>query len=276
MHILSYGWPLFLSFGISALGQGIDRLTLEHYLGPAALGPYGVVADMLRQTFTVFGEVIILALVTMAKQHANVGNADEAQSILRKAFNACLAASAFGAAFFIVFGDAVLRLILKSEFIAPTHPLISIFALAFAFITMRNYYFAQVIYFSRASYLDLLVSFLFLAVSSVVSILLVPRYGLEGAAYALLAAGSSSCLAFIVLGRRWYRMPVDPTGFIIITGLACLLVLGSRATADLVPTGGAALVLDSALFALIGAFAIKHFGLLKAVPTVAIQEIPTS
>jgi len=270
-QILGYGWPLFLSFGINAVGQSTDRLLLAHYLGAAALGPYGVVADMLRQPFTVFGEVIILSLVTMAKQHAHTGNMAAAESILRKAFNACLAVSAFGAAFFVVFGDAVLRLILKPEFIAPTHPLIPIFALAFAFITMRSYYFAQVIYFTRASYLELIVSCLFLVVSLAASVLLVPRYGIEGAAYALLAAGSFSCVAFIVLGRRWYRMPIDLTGFFVITALAGLFVLGAEAVAEFFP---GALILDFAMFALLGAFAIKQFGLLKAIPAaVAVEEM---
>ena len=58
-HIVTYGWPLLLSFGVTAVGQSIDRLLLAHYLGPATLGPYGVVADMLRQSFTVLGDAII-------------------------------------------------------------------------------------------------------------------------------------------------------------------------------------------------------------------------
>ncbi len=109
LHIVSYGWPLLLSFGVTAVGQSIDRLLLAHYLGMATLGPYGVVADVLRQSFTVLGEAIILSLVTVAKTQANDGDAAGAAQTLQKAFNACLAAATFGAAFFIVFGDAVLR-----------------------------------------------------------------------------------------------------------------------------------------------------------------------
>ena len=33
LHIVSYGWPLLLSFGVTAVGQSIDRLLLAHYLG---------------------------------------------------------------------------------------------------------------------------------------------------------------------------------------------------------------------------------------------------
>ncbi len=99
LHIVSYGWPLLLSFGVTAVGQSIDRLLLAHYIGTAALGPYGVVADMLRQSFMVFGEAISLSLVTVAKSQATIGEHHAAEGTLRRAFNARLATAVFGAAF---------------------------------------------------------------------------------------------------------------------------------------------------------------------------------
>ena len=209
LHIVTYGWPLLLSFGVSAVGQSIDRLVLAHYLGAATLGPYGVAADVLKQSFTVLGEAIILSLVTVAKQYSNEGNFTAANVTLQKAFNACLAAAVFGAAFFIVFGELVLRAVLKPDFVAPMRDLIPSFAIAFAFMTMRNFYFAQVIYFTKASYLELVVSLLFLVVSTGLSLLLVPAYGAYGAAVSSMVSWILSCLAFAALGRRWYRLPID-------------------------------------------------------------------
>jgi O-antigen/teichoic acid export membrane protein len=261
--MLSYGWPLLLSFGISAAGQSIDRVLIGHYLGEAALGPYGVVADLLRQSFTVFGEVIALSLITIAKQHANDADADAADSVLRKAFNACLATATFGSAFFVVFGDAVLRLLLKPEFVAPTRGLVPFFAVAFAFTTMRNFYFAQVIYFSRASYLELVVSLLFLFTSSTLALLLLGPYGLTGAAIALMTASIVSCLAFAVLGRRCYRMPIDLPALITMPALAAVFILSARAAAALFPGGSGALVIDALAFALAAGLAIRRFDLLS-------------
>lgn len=264
LHIVSYGWPLFLSFGVTAVGQSIDRLLLAHYLGLATLGPYGVVADVLRQSFTVLGEVIILSLVTVAKTQVNRGDGAAADKTLQKAFNACLAAATFGAAFFIVFGHVVLGAVLQPEFVAPTRELIPILAIAFAFTTMRNFYFAQVIYFTDASYLELVVSLLFLVASTALSLLLVPGYGPYGAATALMVASIVGCLAFLVLGRRRYRMPVDLTALGVIPSLALLFVFGAQTTAGLIPVPALALALDGALFALLCAFAIRHFDLFVA------------
>jgi O-antigen/teichoic acid export membrane protein len=263
LHIVSYGWPLLLSFGVTAVGQSIDRLLLAHYLGLATLGPYGVVADVLRQSFTVLGEAIILSLVTVAKTQANRGDADGANQTLQKAFNACLAAATFGAAFFIVFGDAVLRVVLQPDFIAPMQDLIPIFAIAFAFTTMRNFYFAQVIYFTNASYLELIVALLFLGVSTTLSVVMVPIYGPRGAALALMVACIFACVTFMLLGRRWYRMPIDLTALAVMPVLAALFVFGAHAAADLVPGRTLILFVDAAIFAVCSGFAIRHFGLLN-------------
>ncbi|MGA2893151.1 MAG: polysaccharide biosynthesis C-terminal domain-containing protein [Xanthobacteraceae bacterium] len=263
LHIVSYGWPLLLSFGVTAVGQSIDRLLLAHYLGLATLGPYGVVADVLRQSFSVLGEAIILSLVTVAKTQSNRGDNAAANQTLLKAFNACLAAATFGAAFFIVFGDVVLQAVLKPEFIAPTRDLIPIFAVAFAFTTMRNFYFAQVIYFTNASYLELIVSLLFLVVSTALSVLFVPAYGPHGAAIALMVASIVACVAFMLLGRRWYRMPIDLTALGVMPSLAILFVFGAHAAAGLVSGQSLPLLFDAIIFAVCSGFAVHHFGLLS-------------
>jgi O-antigen/teichoic acid export membrane protein len=272
MHIVTYGWPLLLSFGVTAVGQSIDRLLLAHYLGVATLGPYGVVADVLRQSFTVLGEAIILSLVTVAKTQSNRGDVEAAHQTLQKAFNACLAAATFGAAFFIVFGDIVLRTILQPEFIAPTRDLIPIFAIAFAFTTMRNFYFAQVIYFTNASYLELIVSSLFLVVSTALSLFLVPVYGPHGAAIALMVACIVACIAFMVLGRRWYRMPIDLTALGVMPSLAILFVFGAHMTGELLPGQSLPLVVDAVIFAVFSGFAIRHFDLLSLPTTGIVAE----
>ncbi|HEX3504310.1 MAG TPA: polysaccharide biosynthesis C-terminal domain-containing protein [Xanthobacteraceae bacterium] len=263
LHIVGYGWPLLLSFGVTAVGQSIDRLLLAHYLGLATLGPYGVVADLLRQSFSVLGEAIILSLVTVAKTQANRGDAAGAGQTLQKAFNACLAASTFGAAFFIVFGDAVLHLILQPEFVAPMRDLIPIFALAFAFSTMRNFYFAQVIYFTNASYLELIVAALFLVVSTALSLFLVPRYGPHGAALAMMVASVFACITFMILGRRWYRMPVDLAALAVMPTLAGLCVLGAHAASGWITDPSHLLVVDAVIFAICSGFAVRQFGLLS-------------
>jgi O-antigen/teichoic acid export membrane protein len=120
-----------------------------------------------------------------------------------------------------------------------------------------------VIYFTNASYLELIVALLFLVISTALSVWLVPAYGPHGAAIALMVACIFACLTFMVLGRRWYRMPIDLTALAVMPSLAVLFVFGAHTTAGLVPDQWLVFVVDAAIFAIFGGYAIRHFGLLN-------------
>jgi O-antigen/teichoic acid export membrane protein len=259
LHIVRYGWPLVFSFGAGIGGQTVDRLLLAHYAGNAALGPYGAVGDILRQTFVVFAEAIMLAFVTVAKQHANDGEVELCNRALRTAFNASVATAGFGAAFFFVFGDPLLHIVLDPEYLTQTRELIPIFAIAFAFMTVRSY-FAQVIYFIDASYLDLVVSLLSFAVSTALSLVLIPFYGTKGAALALMVGCIVSCFAFMIIGRRRYRLPVDLPAMGGILLLASAFVLGANEAARFFENTGFVFAFDATLFVLLGSFCAVRFG----------------
>jgi O-antigen/teichoic acid export membrane protein len=261
--LMIYGWPLLISFGVMAVGQSVDRLLLAHFGGAGALGPYGVVADLLRQAFMVVGESITMALVTVAKQHANAGEMEAADRVLRNTFNACLATATFGAVFFLIFGDMVVHLLVGEEFYEPSRALIPMFAIAFGFMTMRSFYFAQVIYFSTASHLELVVSLMFVATSAALATLLVPFEGAKGAAIALMVAHIVTCLAFVVVRRRYYPMPVDRSGLFTISTLALLALIADYAVEHVITAPIAGLVAKAVVFAAFGGLAILRFDLLS-------------
>ena len=85
-----------------------------------------------------------------------------------------------------------------------------------------------------------------------------------------MVASIISCIAFMVLGRHWYALPVDFTALGLMPALAVLFVFGAHTTAELMPHDSVPLVLDGLAFALLGAFAVRRFGLLNATPAVAL------
>ena len=72
----------------------------------------------------------------------------------------------------------------------------------------RSYYFGQVIYFTQKSQLDAVASLTLLVAIGGLSALLIPRYGVEGAAIAMATGQALACLVFIVGSRERFRMPV--------------------------------------------------------------------
>jgi uncharacterized membrane protein len=94
-------------------------------------------------------------------------------------------------------------------------------------------------------------------------VMLVPVYGPHGAAAALMVASVVACLAFMALGRRWYRMPIDLIALAVLPSIAAICVFGAHTIAAAVPGQTARLALDALLFAACSGFAIRHFGLLN-------------
>ncbi len=232
--IIRYGWPLIFSFGILAIGQTIDRFLIAKYVGNAVLGPYGVVADLMRQSFLVVGESIALALITVAKQHADEGRKDDSDAMMRLTFRACLAAGSFGAAFFIVFGHGLTDLFLGADFAAPVEGIIPLFAVAFGFMLLRSFYFGQVIYFTDGTLFELLIAAVFVISSALIAFILVPLYGAVGGAVALLIAHGISCIISALLGRRLHVFPIDAAALIGIPVIAAITTALCWLISDLV------------------------------------------
>lgn len=225
LPILQYGWPLIFSFGVLAIGQTIDRFLIAKYVGNAVLGPYGVVADLMRQSFFVVGESIALALITVAKRHADEGRKDDSETVMRAAFRACLFASSFGAAFFIIFGHGLIKLFLGADFAAPVDGIIPFFAIAFGFMLLRGFYFGQVIYFTDGTLFELFIAAVFVVSSGAIAFVLVPSSGAVGGAIALLIAHALSCIISALLGRRLHVFPVDAAALLMIPAIAGACVL---------------------------------------------------
>jgi O-antigen/teichoic acid export membrane protein len=266
-HILNYGWPLMLSFGVQSLGLYADRLLVGQFIGVAALGTYGVLYDFLRQGFSVMGEVITFSMVTDAKQHLHEGNTKASTDALRAAFNASFASAALGAAFLIVFGEQIARVLLGSRFHGEESNLIPIFSIAFGILLMGQSYFNQTIYFSKASFLEPILQTALVSVSVAVSIWLIPIYGPQGAAIAVLAAGTVYCVGFIVLGRHYFQMPVDYLGLAVISTFAVLFVFGSWTLGNVVPETAILQASKVAVFMVLCALVVYQFGLLRHTPT---------
>jgi O-antigen/teichoic acid export membrane protein len=265
IHLTKYGWPLIISMGIMASGQSIDRLLLAHFLGPVTLAAYGAVSDMMRQCISVVGEAITFSMITAAKRQLVDGNVNAANATLRTAFNACVAAGAFGAAFFIVFGDLAVRILLAPELHAQTGELIPIFAVTFGIMAVGHYYYLQTIYFTHASFLLPIYSTTMLIVSGVLSAILIPILGPKGAVIGFLTALLIAYAVYIAVSRRYFRMPVDLAGLAEISGLAAMFVLGAWLAGRVVSDTIALQLIEGFVFLSLGMFVVYRYGLLHPI-----------
>lgn len=263
IDFLRYGWPLIFSFGVFALGQSIDRFLISRDAGNEVLGPYGVVADMMRQSYMVVGESIALALITVAKRMADEGNREHSNKVMHAAFTACVSAAGFGAVFFVLFGPPLLELLLGASFVAPIHGIIPIFAVAFGFMMLRSFYFAQVIYFTDGSYLELLIAIVFVSTSAILALVLVPRFGAVGGATALMIAQGAGCGIAAFVGRKIYHLPFDLRTLLGIGVISGLMLVLASAAAELMTSRSALIATQLVIFAGGLAVAVWRYDLLR-------------
>ncbi|MGU3539207.1 lipopolysaccharide biosynthesis protein [Methylobacterium sp. A54F] len=234
-RLLAYGWPLVISFGIAALAQTIDRIVIGRTVGPQDLGAYGAIADFLRQSFVVFGESIALSLVSIAKREARAGGMPAAERVLADAARAMALVAAFGAAFFLSFDDLVVTVLLGPGYRAEAIALAPTLIVASILMMFRAYYFGQIIYFTRTSRLDVAASLVMLVGVGGLSLLLIPVYGVAGAAVAYAVGQGLGCLAFVFGGRL--RMPVPVADILGIAAIAAVTG-GLAAALGLLQAGG--------------------------------------
>lgn len=261
--LVQFGWPLVPAFGLGALGANTDRLLLERFSGLAAVGPYGAVADFIRQLMLVVPESIASSYFAIAKAAHGRGDEQTAQQTLRSAFRAHTAVLAFGAAALLMFAEPAIRVLMGETYAGAVPRVLPGILLATVFAVFRSFYFGQVIFFTGASRLELISATALLISTALAAYALIPWLDIEGAALALAVGQAAALLVYVAARRRLYAMPVpvrDAAGIIALAAAGYIIPqLMSLAGLPRVP----ALILAALCLASTGLLAILRYDILE-------------
>jgi O-antigen/teichoic acid export membrane protein len=259
-RFLSYGWPLVIAFGVTALGQNVDRLVLAHVVGTAELGSYGATSDFLKQSFGVVSEAIVLAVVSIAKNAAIRGDEELARRTLEDAFRALATTVLFGAVFMVTFADELVQVVFGPDFRETARLLVPSLIIVNAVLIFRAFYFGQSIYFGQSSRNEVIAATLMLSVTGGLSAILIPTFGIFGAAWAATGGQVAACSVFVVARPR---MPIPFASLVVIMATAAA-VLGAAIILDHITLLGilSRIVVKLAIFAAAIALLIWRFNIL--------------
>lgn len=222
--MLQFGWPLIGSYGVASLGQNVDRLILAQWAGAASVGPYGAIADLVRQMLTVFGEAISFTYVPMAKQSSSEHDLARARHYMSEAALACGTVALFGAGFALVLGRPLLGQLLNPAYDEAAGWLLPWLVLAGGLGLFRSYYLGQIIYFEPTARLELEAAAAQAATTIATSLTLIPLLGLTGAVVALTAGQVVACAVLFRVARR---SPIFQPPWAQLAGIALLAAVGS-------------------------------------------------
>jgi O-antigen/teichoic acid export membrane protein len=204
---LAFGLPMALAFLISSVSPVVNRVLLAEMGSLAAAGFYSVGAVLVQNTIGLMAGGVGAAAYTLAVHAHEGGDAGRANAQLANNFALLLGLllpSAVGLA--LVAPSLVPRLV-GAEFVEPAVHLTPWVAAATFIGCMRAHYYDTAFHLAKRTTVltSLLACMAVLEIS--LGLILIPRFGYMGPAYANLAAQGMVTLLAIIFGRRVRPLP---------------------------------------------------------------------
>jgi O-antigen/teichoic acid export membrane protein len=205
--MLGFGIPMAMSGGVFALHAALDRLLVAWLLGDAAAGVYGAAADLVRQiilfpALSVASAVVPLAIRSLAEEGVAAADAH-----LTKSGELLLAVVMPAVVGLAIVAPHFAALILGPEFRATAATLIPILVFAWLFQTISQQFVHVSFHLAKKPLLMVAHGAVILLVNVVAMALLVPRFGLAGAAWSLVVAELAGVVAGYMLSQRAHPLP---------------------------------------------------------------------
>lgn len=259
-QLLHYGLPLTATLGLSAIIGSSDRLLLGWLQGVGSTGLYAAGYDLPNQALGVLLVITYLAGYPLAVHDLEQGDRKHAEQRLGQYARLLLGIGIPAATGIAVLAPAIAHGVLGEEFRFSAQSLIPLICLAALLVNIKTFYFDLA--FQLGQHTKGLLPILGLAVvlNIALNLMLIPEFGLAGAAYATITAQAFGLLYSAMAGRRHFLLPLPQSDAVkILAASACMAaaiwplrdatglpLLAAAVVLGLTVYGVAILVLDAA------------------------------
>jgi O-antigen/teichoic acid export membrane protein len=205
-----YGAPMAFSGTVFALHGALDRLIVVHFLGEASAGIYGASADLVRQIILFPALAIGSAMAPLVIRSLSEGGREKADAQLVQSGELLLAALLPAVAGLAIIAPSFAQFMLGPDYRDAAAVLIPVLVLAWLFQALTHQFVQLSFHLAKAPRLLLAQGCIILVVNVVATIVLVPPYGLVGAAWALVIAEGFGLLIGYWLAKAAHPLPVQP------------------------------------------------------------------
>ena len=226
---LRYGLPLTVTFALGWVISGSDRLLLAWLMDEGAVGVYAAGYDLAFQSLTLVLTIINTAAFPLAVKALERYGLHEANEQMRQNGELIVAAALAGAVGLWVLGPYIVALIIGEAFRADALRLLPWVAFASALAGIKAYHFDMAFHLGRDSRWLIVTAGVAATVNLILNIVLIPTYGIMGAAWATLGAFSIAIVISALLGPRAFAMP--KTGPLLVKGVLVSGAVGAAAWA---------------------------------------------
>jgi O-antigen/teichoic acid export membrane protein len=203
-----YGIPLSLTVALAVVISVSDRFLIAALLGENAAGLYAVAFDFTSQTLTLLMMVINLAVFPMAVRAYESHGPDAAKEQMRHNGSLLVAIGLPCVVGLTVLAPGVANCFFGADYRAAAVGIIPLIALGAFLEGMKAYHFDAAFQFVHRTIYQVWIVLLVAAVNIGANLLVIPRWGIEGAAVVSAGAYVLSIVLTIVIGRRHFVLPL--------------------------------------------------------------------
>jgi O-antigen/teichoic acid export membrane protein len=237
--MLGFGVPMAMSGGVFALHAALDRLLVAAFLGDAAAGVYGAAADLVRQIILFPALSVASAVVPLAIRALAEEGPAAADIHLTRSGELLLAVVMPAVVGLAIVAPHFAALILGPEFRDTAAVLIPILVFAWLFQTISQQFVQISFHLAKKPSLMVAHGTAALVANVVGMAVLVPAFGLKGAAWSLVLAEAAGVAAGYALSRRAHPLPfawrplVKVVAAVLAMAAPTILIARTGATGDI-------------------------------------------
>jgi O-antigen/teichoic acid export membrane protein len=205
--LLAFGIPLAANFALTWIVSSSDRFLLGWLLGVESAGQYAVGYDLAQQSIGTLLMIVNLAAFPLVVHALEQDGPEAARRQLQKNGTAI-----FSLAFAASVGIAVLApllgsLLLGAEYGDTAVELLPWVAIAAALSGLKSYYFDTAFHLGHSTIKLVWISIGAALINVIFNLVLIPRFGVLGSAYATILTYCAAMAGSAFLGSRYFVMP---------------------------------------------------------------------
>ncbi|WFU39624.1 oligosaccharide flippase family protein [Bradyrhizobium sp. CB82] len=210
-QLARYGLPLTIGGLSVALYSTSDRLIVAYLLGKDAAGIFGVAADLPRQFLVMLASSVAAATVPIVFRTLSQEGHAATRERLNESLELLLVVIMPVAIWLALAADQVAGTLVGVDFRAGVSALLPMLVVA-RMLGIANQFYVQISFqLAERPFMLAAQSFLTLVLSIALMFALISGFGLYGAALATFATEAIGFVAAVVLMRRAYVLPFDPS-----------------------------------------------------------------
>ena len=205
--LLTFGLPLAGVFALGVVTSWSDRILLGSFAGTTTVGQYAAATDLTSQTIIALMRVCSMSATPLTIRAYEAAGPAGAAARLREHGVLLMSVALPATVGLAMLAPRVSRVVLGGPFQEAAAVLMPPIAVGSLLSGMKAFYFDLAFQLGNATGRQLRISVWSAALNVALNLLMIPRVGPIGAAYAMVATFVVACVLSAVVGRRAFAVP---------------------------------------------------------------------